>query len=64
MSRERRVPIGSAWSRSDGSGIVQTGGSARAGVAAAGGAGRGCGTRDGVVPRLEDGRGVHPGPNP
>ena len=38
-----------------------TGESARAGIAAAGGAGRG--TRGGVVPRREDGRGVPPGHN-
>ena len=36
---------------------MRTGGSARARVAAAGGAGCGRGTRGGVVPRLEDGRG-------
>ena len=29
-----------------------------------GGAGRGRGTRGGVVSRLEDGRGAPPGPNP
>ena len=57
MIRERGVPIRSAWSRSDGSGTAQTNESARAGVAAAGGAGRGRGTRDGVVPRLEWPRG-------
>ena len=60
VSRKRGVPIGSVWSRSDGSGIAKTGGSARAGVAAAGGRG----TRGGVAPRLEDGRGAPPGPNP
>ena len=63
MSRKRGVPIGSAWSRSDGSGTVRTGESARAGVAAAVGADRGRGTRGGVVSRLEDGRGAPPGPN-
>ena len=58
MSRKRGVPIGSVWSRSDGRGTVRTGESARAGVAAAGGAGRGRETRGGVVTRLEDGRGA------
>ena len=56
--------MGSVWSRSDDSGTVRTGESARAGVAAAGGAGHGRGTHGGVVPRLEDGRGAPPGPNP
>ena len=64
MSRKRGVPIGSAWSRSDGSGTVRTGESVRAEVAAAIGAGRGRGTRGGIVPRLEDGRGAPPDPNP
>ena len=48
MSRKRGFPLGSAWSRSDGSGTMRTGESARAGVAAAGGAGRGRGTRGGL----------------
>ena len=64
MSRRRGVSISSAWSRSNGSGTVRTGESARAGIAAAGGASRGRGTRGGVVPHLEDGRVVPPGPNP
>ena len=64
MSPKRGVPISSAWPRSDGSVTVRTGESARPGVAAAGGAGRGRGTRGGVVTRLEDGRGAPPGPNP
>ena len=53
----------SAWSRSNGNGTLRTGESVRAGVAAAGGAGRDRGTRGGVVPSLEDGRGAPPGPN-
>ena len=64
MSRKREVSIGSAWSRSDGNGTVPTGESAIEGVGAAGGAGRGRGTRGGVAPRLDDGRGAPPGPNP
>ena len=64
MSRKRGVPIGSVWSRSDGNGTVRTGESARAGVAAAGGPGRGRGTRGGAVTRLEDDRGAPPGPKP
>ena len=64
MSRARGVPIGSACSRSNGSDTVRTGESAKAGVAAAVGDGRGCGTRAGIVPRLEDGREAPPGPNP
>ena len=64
MSRKRGVLIDSAWSRLDGRGTVRTGESARPGVAAAGGAGRGRGARGGVVPRLEDSREVPSGPNP
>ena len=64
MSRKRGVSIGSSWSRSDGSGTVRTREPARAGVAAAGKAGRGRGTRGRVVTRLEDGRGAPPGPTP
>ena len=64
MSRSRGVPIGLVWSLSDGSGTVRTRESARAGVAAAGGAGRGRETRGRVEIRLEDGRGAPPGPNP
>ena len=62
MSCKRKVPIGRAWSQPDGSGTVRTGESARAGVAAAGGAGRGHGSRGGVVTRVEDGRGAPPDP--
>ena len=62
MSRRRGVHIGSAWSWSDGSGTVRAGGSARVGVAASGGAGRGRRARGGVVTRLEEGRGGGAGP--
>ena len=64
MSRRRGVPIGSAWSWSDGRGTVRTGGSARVRVTAAAGAGCGRRARGGVVFRLEDGRGAPPGPKP
>ena len=64
MSRKRGVPLGSAWSRSDGSGTVRTGESARTGVAAASGADRGRGTRGGVVTRLEDNRRAPLSPKP
>ena len=36
MSRKTEVPISSAWSWSDGSGTVRTGGSVRVGAAAVG----------------------------
>ena len=64
MNRKKGVPIGSAWSWPDGSGTVRAGDSSQAGVAAAGGVGRGRGTRGGVVTRPEDGRGTPPGPKP
>ena len=48
MSRKREVFKGSLWSPSGGSSTVRTGESGRGGV----------------VPRLEDGRGAPPGPNP
>ena len=64
MSRKGGVPVGSAWSRSDGSGTVRTDESARAGVAAAVGVGHGRGTRGGVLTLRVDGRGAPPGLNP
>ena len=64
MSRKRGVPIGSAWSRSDGRGTVRTGGrqeqgsQRRAEPVAAVRLATGL-----VATRLEDGRGAPPGPN-
>ena len=64
MSRTRRVSTGSARPRSDGIGIVGTDEEAGAGVAAVVWAGRGRGTRGGVLVHLAYGRGGPPGPKP
>ena len=64
MSRTTGVSMGFARSRSDGSVTVRIGESTKAGVAAAGGAGRGRGIRGVVVTCPEDGRGAPPGPKP
>ena len=64
VSRNTGVPTGSARSRSDGIGTVETGEAAGAGVAAVGGAIRGRRTRGGVLSRLADGREAPPGPRP
>ena len=58
------VPIGSARSRSDGIGTVDTGEAAGTGVAAVDRVGLGRGTRDGVLTLRVDGRGASPDPNP
>ena len=63
-SRKRGVPTGSARPRSDGISTVGTGEAAGAGVTAVGWAGRGRGTRGGVLARLAEGRGAPPGPKP
>ena len=64
VSRKRGVPTGSAPTRSDGIGTVETDEAVGAGVAAVGGPGRGRGIRGGVLARLADGRGTPPGPKP
>ena len=64
MSRKRGVPIGSAWSRSDGISTAGIEGAAGAGVAANDGVGCDRGTRGGVLTLRADGRGAPPGPNP
>ena len=64
VSRKRGVPTGSAPTRSDGIGTVETDEAVGAGVAAVGGPGHGRGIGGGVLAPLAVGRGVPPGPKP